>query len=135
MAVSSEVETPPVAGRRARKYERIAAAVEVDVSSEHTFWTGLTRNVSRGGLFLVHDEPQPVGTILAFTLRLSTLDEDIEVRGVVRWVRSPETADDDMPAGMGVQFLSLDRRVEQAIDAFIAVERDSLYYDTDDDLG
>lgn len=135
MAVSSEAETPSVGGRRARAYERIAAAVEVDVSSEHTFWTGLTRNVSRGGLFLVHEAPLAVGTILAFTLRLSTLDDDVEVRGVVRWVRPPEAADDDMPPGMGIQFLSLDRRVEQAIDAFISLERDSLYYDTDDDLG
>jgi uncharacterized protein (TIGR02266 family) len=135
MAVSSETETPAVGGRQARKYDRIDASVEVTGSSQNTFWTGITRNVSRGGLFLVTDDPMPIGTILAFRLRLDTLPSEVEVRGIVRWIRPPsEDEDEDLPAGMGIQFASLDRAVELAIDAFIQSERDSLYFDTDDDL-
>jgi uncharacterized protein (TIGR02266 family) len=133
MAISSESETPRTEGRRARQYQRLPLTVEVDVSSANTFWTGLTRNVSRGGLFLEAEEPLPIGTTLAFTLRVDTLPADTEVRGVVRWVRA-DCGDDELPPGMGIQFVGLAPHVEEAIERFIDELRESLYYDTDEDV-
>jgi type IV pilus assembly protein PilZ len=133
MSVDSDTAVTPTAVRGARKFERLDTVVEVSISSDNTFWTGLTHNVSKGGLFVVTDAPLPLGTMLSFRLSLDGR-RAVDVRGVVRWVRGLDSGDDDLPPGMGVQFTTLDRTTERAIEAFIQQRRESLYFDTDDDL-
>ena len=128
----SLADTPPVTGRPLRRYERYNTTIDVTVTSGHTFWTGLTSNISTGGLFLASETPLPVGSLLAFELRVDE-GEPCELRGVVRWVREPEQASDAFPAGMGVQFSRLDGPTAEVIEQFIRERRDSLYFDTDDD--
>jgi uncharacterized protein (TIGR02266 family) len=131
MAVAYDTRTPEAQGRRARQDQRLPLAVEVDVASANTFWTGLTRNVSRGGLFVESETPLAVGTVLTFTLRIDTVPSDADVRGIVRWVRPEDHG--DLPAGMGIQFVDLDPALADAIERFIDELKDSLYYDTDED--
>lgn len=132
MSIGGDTASLPARSQGARKFERLDTVVEVTVSSDNTFWTGLTQNVSRGGLFLVTEDLLPLGTMLSFRLRLDGKRE-ADVRGIVRWVRGADAETEDMPAGMGIQFSTLDETTEDAITTFIERRRESLYFDVDDD--
>jgi Tfp pilus assembly protein PilZ len=55
------------------------------------------------------------------------VEEAIEVRGEVRWVRPYSDRTDNAP-GMGVQFSNLDERSAQLIKRFLKT-RDPIFYD------
>jgi molecular chaperone DnaK len=78
-------------------------------------------NISRGGVFIRTREPRPVGTVLAFELRLQGGEPALKGRGVVRWIQ-PEKPGAHPPAspGMGVQFLELDARSREIVDWIVA---------------
>ena len=119
----ADTDPTPRPGPEGRRFERHQAVIEVSVTSGHNFWTGLTQNISSGGLFLACDQVQPVGTQLEFAFTLEPDPFIHQLRGVVRWVRPPEMAVDGLPAGMGVQFVGLDAELRDAIDAFIGHQR------------
>jgi uncharacterized protein (TIGR02266 family) len=104
--------------------------VDLSLSSESHFYTGLTGDISDGGLFVstyMPLEPERI-VLLRFTLE----SELIEVEGVVRW-RRPGT--EDSPPGYGVAFRELPPSAASFIEAFCR-KRAALYYDVDDqDLG
>jgi uncharacterized protein (TIGR02266 family) len=129
----TDAATPPILPTR--EHERIELAIDVTLASGSNFWTGLTRNVSEGGLFVATDELQPPGSILRFQFRMLPDPQLHEVLGEVRWVRHFLAASDDFPAGMGVRFVDLPDALRETIERFIAEKRDSLFMDLDDDLG
>ncbi|MCA9494540.1 MAG: TIGR02266 family protein [Myxococcales bacterium] len=121
----------PRPGPEGRRAERHQAVIEVSVTSGHNFWTGLTQNISSGGLFLACENVQPIGTQLEFAFVLEPDPFIHQLRGIVRWVRPVEMASDGLPAGMGIQFRDLTDELKTAIEAFIEQERESLYHDED----
>ena len=48
-----------------RQHPRLSIAVEVDLRSEHNFYSAQTRDLSVGGLFIETDVALPIGTRLA----------------------------------------------------------------------
>src|SRR5688572_27363889 len=107
-------------GRRAA---RVELGVEVTLTSEHTFWSGFTHNVSTGGVFVATDRLLPLGSRIAFDLALPPASRVWRLEGEVRWLR--ETAlSDDIPAGLGVQFVDLPADADAAIREFILTKRD-----------
>ena len=113
---------------------RIPVEVEVHVTqtSDHNFYTGLTNNVSEGGIFVATSHIFPVGATLDFEFRLEQDAQPIKTKGVVRWVRSHESLRSaDVATGMGIQFLGLDASVRDRIQRFIDRRRESLFYDED----
>lgn len=113
----------------ARQHPRLDLQIEVDINSEHNFYTGFTRNISEGGLFIATSQIHDLGTILDFTFTLHPDPEPIKVRGKVRWVREFNQFTDDMPCGIGIQFIDLDEPTRNRIDRFMSQLRDSLFYD------
>ena len=86
---------------------RASVHVSVDMFSEHNFWSGLTMNVSEGGVFVAtHAEAKP-GTMLILNLDLPGCDEPIVTLAEVRWTRA-FNKDSDVPPGLGLQFVALD---------------------------
>ncbi len=118
-----------------REFVRLAVVVEVTLSSDHNFWTGFTENISEGGLFVTSREPLPEGSVLRFRFRLLPDPAHHEVMGEVRWVRPVSASCDDLPPGMGVRFMGLSQDLTGTIQRFMAHQRDSLFFDCDDDLG
>ena len=60
--------------------------------------SGIGRDISIGGMFIQTEQPAPFGADVIVRVRLRTPskdDQDFDLPGVVRWVRS---------GGMGVQF-------------------------------
>jgi uncharacterized protein (TIGR02266 family) len=125
MAQKQEAE-----GRERRESERVDMSVEVDVGldSEHNFYTGLTRDISTGGLFVATHKLLAVGTKVRVRFTLPGQKEAIETDTEVRWLRDSRAMTTDAPEGMGLRFTGLSPPAKKVIGHFLN-DRDSLFYD------
>ena len=111
-----------------RTSERIPFTVEVNVTSEHNFYTGFTSDISEGGLFIATHHLQEIGSNVEFEMCLGK--GKVVVHGEVRWVRE-ENEFSDAPPGMGVSFDNLSGEAKEVINKFINRKRESIFYDDD----
>lgn len=112
-----------------RRHERLVVEIEVNLTSDHNFYTAFTQNISEGGIFVATTRLLPVGTPLEFSFTLHPDRQPISVTGCVRWVRDPVLYDRDTVPGMGIEFTNLDAATQRRINEFIVRTRDSLFYD------
>jgi uncharacterized protein (TIGR02266 family) len=109
----------------ARTQPRVRTQLQVDYSVVEGQWqSGFTTNLSDGGIFIATAKLLDVGTQLKLHFRLPT-GQRIEGTGVVRWVRHVDDQRTDTVPGLGVQFVSLTKEAQAAIDAFVR-ERDPI---------
>jgi uncharacterized protein (TIGR02266 family) len=109
---------------------RYAVAVSVTLESEHNFYTGLTSDLSGGGLFVATHLIRSVGERIQLRLTLPNYREPIDAITEVRWVRATAMSGGGGEAGMGLKFLQLTPQAKEAIKAFLK-KRDSLFIDVD----
>jgi uncharacterized protein (TIGR02266 family) len=105
-----------------RRSSRADAFLCIDLCSEHNFWTGLTMNLSEGGVFVATHHILPTGSLVALHLELPR-EKRIMVLGEVKWSRD-YTGNDDVPPGLGIQFVGLDAPAQAAIRRFIKTIRE-----------
>ncbi len=122
--------TPPFAGQehRAQGGERAFLEVDIGLLSDSYFYTGLSQDLSRGGVFVATYQRKPPGTHIALYFVLPD-GHAVSADGVVRWTRD---ASDDLPPGMGISFENLNPRDVTAIGRYCRA-RAPLYHDFDDD--
>jgi uncharacterized protein (TIGR02266 family) len=108
-----------------RRTERLETEVEIDVESDHNFYTGFSSNLSDGGIFVATYRTHAVGDRLRVRVRLPGTDA-VEAKVEVRWVRSPEPGADVVP-GFGAAFVELADDARRAIEDFVA-RRSPLFY-------
>ena len=112
-----------------RASERFDLEVKVDLESDHNFYTGLTQNISAGGLFIATNAIRRIGDRITLKFFLPGSTEPLAVETEVRWIRENSALNRvDGATGMGVRFVNLSAEAAQAIQQFIE-SRDSLYYD------
>jgi len=119
-------QAPKHDDRRANR--RIELEVEISLESDHNFYTGLTRDISSGGIFVATGVTYDVGSRVAISFTLPGRDEAISAEAQVRWVRDPRTMRTDGPEGMGLKFVNLSPEARAAITEFLD-QRDSIFYD------
>ena len=119
-------------GRGAERHaERFDLEVKVDLESDHNFYTGLTQNISAGGLFIATHQLRRIGDRLKITFSLPGTEGALTVETEVRWIRENTSLHRvDGSTGMGVRFINLSPEATHVIQAFLQ-SRDSLYYDDD----
>jgi uncharacterized protein (TIGR02266 family) len=105
---------------RRRRPERRPLAVKVDLQAEPGPQTGLTQDISEGGLFVVTDQARQVGDRLALRFQLPGQSQPLSVETEVRWVRAGTPARPDSVAGLGLRFVNLSRQDEATIQRFLA---------------
>jgi uncharacterized protein (TIGR02266 family) len=88
----------------ARRTRRGELEVPVSFRSRGSWGTGLTKNISSGGLFVATFRSLPVGARLIVRLTFPGDREALEALGEVRWVRNFQDLD-DRPAGVGLRFI------------------------------
>jgi uncharacterized protein (TIGR02266 family) len=120
--MSVEGDRPTDPGNR-RSAPRIAVETEISLGSDSQFFTGITGNLSTGGVFVATYRRLPVGSRV--TLQLTLPQGEVVARGIVRWLR--EAAGEVSP-GVGIAFEELEPSARSLIDAF-CLERDPLYHD------
>ncbi|HXT95314.1 MAG TPA: TIGR02266 family protein [Polyangia bacterium] len=112
-----------------RAAERFDLEVKVDLESDHNFYTGLTQNISSGGLFIATSAIRKIGDRITLQFSLPGTPDLVSVETEVRWIRENSALHRvDGATGMGVRFVNLSPVASAAITKFLE-SRDSLYYD------
>lgn len=117
--------------RRADPRHNVEIGVEFEVSNDgpHTFFTGLTQDISKGGIFLATHQIYPVGTGIDLSFIID--GGQYNVKAVVRWIRQPESISNaDMLPGMGLQFIDPGKDLIEVFDRFL-MEKDPLMVDVE----
>lgn len=111
-----------------RRSPRANAYLCIDLCSEHNFWTGLTMNLSEGGVFVATHVILAPGTLVGLHLEIPRHNGRIMTLGEVRWSRE-YTGNDDVPPGLGIQFMGLDLDALAAIRKFVTTIREPLLFE------
>ena len=109
---------------------RYQVKVEVGMQTESNFYTGLTQDVSGGGIFVATHMLRSVGERIRVLLTLPGQSETFEIVTEVRWVRDVTITRGVDDPGMGLRFLQMTPRAKQAVAAFLT-QRESLFFDED----
>jgi uncharacterized protein (TIGR02266 family) len=103
--------------------------VEVGLHTETNFYTGLTQDISAGGVFVATDQIRPVGELITLRFSLPDCPTPIVAHAEVRWTRDADPlSEPDVTPGMGLRFLELSEEARAAINRF-TTQRESLFYD------
>ena len=133
MSTGAGVKATEDGQKGARVAERFDLEVKVDLESDHNFYTGLTQNISAGGLFIATHQLRRIGDHIKVKFSLPGSAAPISIDTEVRWIRENSLLHRfDGSTGMGVRFIDLAPEASQAILAFLQ-NRDSLYYDDEND--
>jgi uncharacterized protein (TIGR02266 family) len=106
-------EMPPAQGAERRTKARVPIETEVSLESDSQFFTGLTGNLSSGGVFVATYKPLPVGSRVVMKLTLP--DGELQAKGTVRWSRD---ASSGAAPGVGVAFDDLEPAAAERIAKF-----------------
>lgn len=118
--------TPPFEGRERRTSgdKRVFIEVEIGLTSDSYIYTGLSLDVSTGGVFVATYDPAAPGTAVSLCFVLPD-GYVVNADGVVRWTRA---ASGDAPPGMGVAFAAVSPEALAHIASFCE-SRPPLYFD------
>lgn len=112
-----------------RAAERFDLEVKVDLESDHNFYTGLTQNISTGGLFIATSAIRKIGDRITLKFSMPGSAEPLSVETEVRWIRENSALHKvEGSTGMGVRFVNLTPAAAATINQFVQ-SRESLYYD------
>jgi uncharacterized protein (TIGR02266 family) len=104
-----------------RHHRRVDAYVCVDMWSGEVLFTGLTMNVSEGGLFVATEVILPVGALVGLHIELPKCATRVLTLGEVRWTRD-FTGRGEIPPGLGIRFVGLEPAARAAIREFVQAE-------------
>jgi uncharacterized protein (TIGR02266 family) len=111
-----------------RTAPRIELEVEVGLETEHNFYTGLTQDISSGGIFVATGLSYQVGERMTVRFTLPGRKDPIVADAEVRWIRDSRYMRTDSPDGVGLRFVSLPADAQASILSFLE-NRDSLFFD------
>ncbi|HEY2743058.1 MAG TPA: PilZ domain-containing protein [Polyangia bacterium] len=109
-----------------RSLPRWALCATLDGDSLDGLYAGLSYDVASGGVFVATWDMPPVGERVYLLLTLPDGGE-VELGGVVRWVRDESLAGDGLPAGCGVECKGMPVDVLRALQAFAAEREPTLW--------
>lgn len=89
-----------------RHQNRYGLKVFVGLESEHNFFTGFSRNISRGGLFIATHDVLDIGQEVELLFQLPS-GTTLHTHGSVTWIRRLDPAKPEKFPGMGVKFVDL----------------------------
>jgi uncharacterized protein (TIGR02266 family) len=105
-----------MASRELRLFPRATLTVDVRLETDFLIFTGVSSNVSRGGIFVSTAATLPIGAFVALQFSLPTEPpRSIFAHGRVRWQRS---ASEGAPPGLGIGFDALTLDDVQAFAVF-----------------
>ncbi|MFA5517986.1 MAG: PilZ domain-containing protein [Spirochaetota bacterium] len=99
-----------------RKEERVKKQIKSEVISEELISYSSTVDLSSGGIFISTPEPLKSGSEVKLSIN-SPEGENIEVKGLVRWLREDEV--EDGKSGMGIEFINLSEIDKKKIENII----------------
>ncbi len=111
--------------KRSGQRTPVGLLLKLSYGSVDEFVEKFASNISRGGVFIRTREPRPVGTLLAFELRLQGGEAVVKGKGVVRWIqREDASARPPAAPGMGIQFVELDERSREVVERIVTLKEE-----------
>lgn len=109
----------------------INVSFEVSLDGPHTFFSGFTMDISKGGVFLATSQVYPVGTEVFISFILEGREYNVMTK--VMWIRDPKLGalGAGIDSGMGLLFINMSDSDVKAIESFIA-KKEPLMVDMDD---
>ena len=104
----------PQAPRPSENYPAPEAQFQLRFERFSAFVEEFTESISLGGMFLKTREPRPVGTVVAFDIRLADGFQLLCGQGEVVWMRPDGEGSDEHP-GMGIRFQAMDDKGRELI--------------------
>lgn len=133
-------DTVPVPASERRLAARYELKLAITMQGDNNFYTGLSENISEGGVFIATSHHLPIGTPVVLEFTLPTSDKPLSLFGTVQWVRGPDATARNgevfgfgrevygaMP-GIGVQFHGVDPDALRAIRSFMQ-QRPPVFFD------
>ncbi len=103
---AEDLSTPARSSRgQHRATRRVEVCLGVGFESDSSTFTGVTSDISEGGLFVATHTLPPIGCEIGLRFSLPAGPE-LHARGIVRWLRDSHDMD-SAPPGIGVQFSAL----------------------------
>jgi len=110
-----------------RIHSRTPIELKVEYRRINAFFSDFTRNISKGGTFIGTSKPLDVGTEFVFKLFVPDLEEPIQIRGLVKWIVTPDEVQASSAArrigrgepGMGIRFIYQDDREREQIEQVV----------------
>ena len=103
-----------------RRHARRPIVAQVSFESDSNFYTGVTGDISEGGVFIAADSQPPVDAEVTILLSLAGESKPLVIRGTVRWVRDRSHCGPDVASGFGVQFTRVSPEALEVIARFVA---------------
>jgi uncharacterized protein (TIGR02266 family) len=126
LAIQLYAESLPPAAPVLRAVRSVDLDVTVSPESDHNFFTDVSGDIRRGGLFVATSQLAPCGTRLGLRFTLEPGGGPYEAAAEVSWVRDGRFS--SLPPGMGLRFLSLPGQAQLAITRFVR-QRDTILYE------
>ena len=123
-------EKEEISPENLRRHTRLEYETEVSMESGSQFFTGFTKNISAGGLFMATHDVRELGTLFRMRFRIPEIGRDFDLEAEVRWVCPPNPHSPEQTPGMGVRFLDLPEKDRQVLDNYIA-GRETIFFDDD----
>ena len=120
---------PPIAtadDEEHRASKRISLQVELHLASDSHFFSGLSGDISEGGVFVSTYRALAQGSLVDLEFSLPGSEGPLHARGAVRWHR--DATPQGPPPGVGISFDELSDEDRKAIHRFCTM-RPPLYYD------
>ena len=111
---ATESSRPDSAERR--RGERRECEFEVEFLGDTHFMTGITQDLSEGGIFIATYQRLPIGTEVGLAFELPG-DRRVEAKGEVRWIRNEHG---ETRPGLGIAFTDLSGEALASITAYCA---------------
>jgi uncharacterized protein (TIGR02266 family) len=109
-----------IQGFSTRKEERVTKKLSLMYKDRMTFIKAYSSNISSGGLFIRNSNPLEVREQFLLKLQLPEIKEAIKIKCQVAWVRKPDEATVERPAGMGVKFVEMKDKDKLALKKYIS---------------
>jgi uncharacterized protein (TIGR02266 family) len=113
---TGELSRVVVSSSERRRGERLDCEFEVEFLSDTHFMTGITQDLSEGGIFIATYQQLPVGTQVELAFELPG-EQRVETKGEVRWSRNERG---DTRPGIGIAFTELSHAALASITAYCA---------------
>jgi uncharacterized protein (TIGR02266 family) len=112
-----------------RTHTRVRLAAHLSMESASHVYAGLTRDISRGGIFVAthHARSIALGSDVLLDIQLDG-GRHLQAHGVVRWHRAGSAED---PAGLGIAFTQLDAEAQAVLEE-LCETREPYFYEFDD---
>ncbi len=129
VAEPGEVETgAPLQPVRAEQDSPVELEVDIGFATESNFYTGLSADLSTGGIFIATYILLPIDTCVTVSFVLPT-GHRVSTDGRVAWIRESTDLISELQPGIGVAFTALDPEDHTEITKFTC-ERDPIFYES-----